>query len=84
MKLHEIYFELKQLREYEESTYFAMCKQFDCPRKQILCYKIARRLCAPNKVCQRAIDREIDAVAWKYDMPTEEPNNYPGQLDEDV
>lgn len=79
MKLYETYF---MLREYEESSYFALCSQFDCPKKQIICYKLARMLCGSNLVCQRAVDREIDAVAQKYSMPTEEPENYPGQMSE--
>jgi hypothetical protein len=80
MKLHEMYF---MLREYEESSFFAICHQIQCPHKQAMCFKVARLLCRNNKVCQQAIDRELDVLAMKHQFPNEEPGDfYPGGMSE--
>jgi hypothetical protein len=80
MKLYETYF---MLREYEESSYFALCSQIECPIRRTKCLRVARILCRNNKVCQQAIDRELDAIAMKHGFPNEDPGNfYPGGLSE--
>lgn len=61
------------LTEYEENDYIAHCLQYNCPKKRLICLKMARALCGSNKICQQRIDRHRDALLQNFDGSGDDP-----------
>jgi len=67
------------LSEYEENDYIKHCLQYDCPKKRLVCLRMARALCGSNRVCQQRIDRARDELLGSYDGSGDDP--YPDLKD---
>lgn len=70
---------LKHLQEYEEVQVIDYCRSIECPKKRLICLKLARSLLAPNLVAQHKVDREIDVLTNNFEGSGEIGNSFVGE-----
>jgi len=70
---------LHNLQEYEEVVMIDYCKSIKCPKKRLICLKLARVLLAPNLVAQHKVDREIDVLTNNYEGSGEIGDTFLGE-----
>lgn len=70
---------LKHLQEFEEVQIIDFCRSIECPKKKLMCLKLARSLLSPNLVAQHKVDREIDVLTNNFEGSGEIGNSFLGE-----
>jgi hypothetical protein len=72
---------LIKLQEFEEVQIIDYCRSIECPKKRLICLKLARSLLSPNLVAQHKVDREIDVLTNNYEGSGEIGNSFVGEAE---
>jgi len=70
---------LKHLQEFEEVEIIDYCKSIKCPKKKLMCLKLARSLLDPNLIAQHKVDREIDVLTNNFEGSGEIRDTFVGE-----